>query len=157
MRRSSTILLLLLAALAASACITFRRPEVVFRGIQLGYLDTAGAGLEAAFDVTNPNHYRIGVQRLTYHFVVNGRDAGGGAAEQETVLEPRATTVVRLPLTLDWSKVKSAGLDILFSGSIHYAVEGEVTFSTPVGVYQRPYHHAGEWSAGHWAPGHWSR
>ena len=76
---------------------------------------------------------------------------------EETVLEPRATTVVRLPLKLDWSNVKSAGLDILFSGSIHYAVEGEVTFSTPAGVYQRPYHHAGEWSAGHWAPSHWSR
>lgn len=148
MRRSRTFLLLLvsLTAVAASGCLTFRRPEVVFRGVQLGSLDGSGAALEASFDVTNPNRYRIGVQRLTYHFVVNGRDAGGGAAEQETVLEAKATTIVRLPLTLDWSKVKSAGLDFLLSGSLDYAVEGEVTFSTPVGVFQRPYHHAGRWS-----------
>jgi hypothetical protein len=37
------------------------------------------------------------------------------------------------------------GLNFLFSGSLDYAVEGEVVFSTPVGVFQRPYHHAGHW------------
>jgi len=146
MRRSSALLVLLLAAIVAGGCFTFRRPEVVFRGVELGSLGVSGAALEASFDVTNPNGYRIGVQRLTYHFVVNGRDAGGGAAEQETLLEAKATTIVRLPLTLDWSRLKSAGLDFLFTGSIDYAVEGEVTFSTPVGVFQRPYHHEGRWS-----------
>ncbi|MDQ6893992.1 MAG: LEA type 2 family protein [Acidobacteriota bacterium] len=138
--------MLLLAAAAGSGCFTFRRPEVVFRGVDLGSLDASGAALEASFDVTNPNRYRIGVQRLTYRVSVNGRDAGGGASDQETVLEGKATTLVKLPLTLDWSKVKSAGLDFLFSGSVDYAVEGEITFSTPVGVFERPYRHAGRWA-----------
>ncbi|HYK41807.1 MAG TPA: LEA type 2 family protein [Thermoanaerobaculia bacterium] len=138
--------LLVAAALAGAGCFTFRRPEVVFRGVELGSLDSSGAALEASFDVTNPNRYRIGVQHLSYRFKVNGRDAGGGAANEETVLEPKATTLVKLPLTLDWSKVKSAGLDFLFSGGIDYAVEGEITFSTPIGVFERPYRHAGRWS-----------
>ena len=148
MKRARRLLLPLLAAaiLAGSGCLTFRRPEVVFRGVELGSLDASGAALEASFDVTNPNRYRIGVQRLTYRVKVNGRDAGGGAADQETVLEGKATTLVKLPLTLDWSKVKSAGLDFLFSGGIDYAVEGEITFSTPIGVFERPYRHAGRWS-----------
>ena len=147
MRRTRTLLVLLaaLSAVAASGCLTFRRPEVVFRGVQLGSLDGSGAAVEATFDVHNPNGYRIGVQRLTYHFVVNGRDVSGGSAEQETILEPKATTVVRMALNLDWSNLKSVGLNFLFSGSLDYAVEGEVVFSTPVGVFQRPYHHAGHW------------
>lgn len=134
------------AAAAGGGCFTFRRPEVVFRGVELGTLDSSGAALEASFDVTNPNRYRIGVQRLTYRVSVNGRDAGGGASDQETVLEGKATTLVKLPLTLDWSKVRSAGLDFLFSGSIDYTVEGDITFSTPIGVFERPYRHAGRWS-----------
>jgi LEA14-like dessication related protein len=138
--------LVLLAAVAGAGCFTFRRPEVVFRGVELGSLDSSGAALEASFDVTNPNRYRIGVRRLTYRVSVNGRDAGGGASDQETVLEGKATTLVKLPMTLDWSKVRSAGLDFLFSGSIDYAVEGEITFSTPIGVFERPYRHAGRWS-----------
>lgn len=137
---------LLLAAAASSGCFTFRRPEVVFRGVELGSLDASGAALEASFDVTNPNRYRIGVRRLTYRVSVNGRDAGGGAADQETVLEGKATTLVKLPLTLDWSKVRSAGLDFLLSGSVDYSVEGEITFSTPIGVFERPYRHAGRWA-----------
>jgi LEA14-like dessication related protein len=150
MRRSRTVLLLLvvLTAVAAAGCLTFRRPEVNLRGVQLGSLDGSGAALEATFDVHNPNGYQIGVQRLTYHFVLNGRDVSGGSAEQETILEPKATTVVTLPIKLDWSNLKSAGLEFLFSGfrALDYAVEGEVVFSTPVGVFQRPYHHAGRWS-----------
>ena len=138
--------LLLLAAAAGSGCFTFRRPEVVFRGVELGSLDVSGAALEASFDVTNPNRYRIGVRRLTYRVSVNGRDAGGGASDQETVLAGKATTLVKLPLTLDWSKVRSAGLDFLLSGSVDYSVEGEITFSTPIGVFERPYRHVGRWA-----------
>ena len=104
---------LLLASVAGSGCFTFRRPEVVFRGVEFGSLDASGAALEASFDVTNPNRYRIGVRRLTYRVSVNGRDAGGGASDQETVLEGKATTLVKLPLTLDWSKVSGASLPIV--------------------------------------------
>lgn len=136
---------LLFALVGVSGCFTFRRPEVVFRGATLGSFDANGTALEASFDVTNPNRYRIGVRRLTYRITVNGRDAGSGAADSEAVLEPKATTLVKLPLSIDFSKVKSAGLDFLFSGSLDYAVEGEVTFSTPIGVFQRPYRHAGKW------------
>lgn len=134
------------ALLLLAACHVFRRPEVAFRGVEFGSLDTAGASLEASFDVTNPNSYRVGLRRLTYRFRVNGRDAGGGAIDQETLLEARSTTPVRLPLTLDWSKLRSAGVDFLNLGGIDYAVEGEVTFSTPVGVFERPYRHAGRYS-----------
>jgi LEA14-like dessication related protein len=145
-RGSRATAALFLAVLAATGCLVFRKPEVAFRGVEFGSVDASGASLNASFDVTNPNSYRIGVRQLTYRIRVNGRDAGGGAIEQETTLEPRSTTPVRLPLALDWSKVKLAGLDFLMMGGIEYAVEGDITFSTPVGVFRRPYSHSGRYS-----------
>jgi LEA14-like dessication related protein len=120
---------------------------VIFRGVAVRSLDSGGAAVEATFDVYNPNSYRIAVQRLTYKMTVEGREAGGGVVEEETALLPRETTLVRLPLTLDWTKLKSAGWEILTFGGIDYAVEGEITFSTPVGVFRRPYRHTGRYAA----------
>ncbi|MDQ2980581.1 MAG: LEA type 2 family protein [Acidobacteriota bacterium] len=149
-RGRAPALLLLLAAGAASVgssgCTVFRRPEVTFRGVAVRSLDSGGAAVEAAFDVYNPNSYGIAVQRLTYRMTVEGREAGGGVVEEETALLPRETTLVRLPLTLDWTKLKSAGWEILTFGGIDYAVEGEITFSTPVGMFRRPYRHAGRYA-----------
>ncbi len=139
---------LLLALTASAGCLTFRKPEVTLRGVTVGSLDSAGGAFEAAFDVYNPNSYRIGVRRLTYRIAVNGREAGTGAAEHETVLEAKSTTPVRLPLSLDWTKIRSAGLDFLVSGGVDYAVEGEITFTTPVGAFTRPYRQAGTFSPG---------
>ncbi|MEO8429973.1 MAG: LEA type 2 family protein [Acidobacteriota bacterium] len=136
----------LAAALFATACVTFRRPEVTFRGVTVGTLDSAGGAFDASFDVFNPNGYRIGVRRLTYRIHVNGREAGSGAEEHETVLEAKSTTLVHLPLTLDWQKIRSAGLDFLVSGGIDYAVEGEITFTTPIGAFTRPYRQTGTFS-----------
>lgn len=132
--------------LLAGGCVAFRRPEVAFRGVEVRSFGSDGADLEAALDVTNPNPYRIGVERLTYRFTVNGRDAGGGTVEQATALPAKETTLVRLPLTLDWEKLKSAGLDFLLMRGVDYAVDGEITFSTPVGRFHRPYRHTGRYS-----------
>ncbi len=137
---------LLTVLCSISGCVFFRRPEVVFRGISVRSFNASGADVEAALDVYNPNGYRISVQRLTYRATVEGRDAGGGIVDAETVLEGKQTTPVRLPLTLDWSKVRSAGLEALLMRSIDYSVEGEITFSTPIGVFHRPYRHAGRYS-----------
>ena len=144
--RAIRAILPLALVLASFGCVAFRRPEVAFRGVEVRSFGSDGADLEAALDVTNPNPYRIGVERLTYRFTVNGRDAGGGTVEQATALPAKETTLVRLPLTLDWEKLKSAGLDFLLLRGVDYAVDGEITFSTPVGTFHRPYRHTGRYS-----------
>ncbi len=137
--------LLLLATLAATACLTFHRPEVTFRGVAVSSIRSDGVNLQADLDVFNPNSYKIGVEKLSYRLRVNGNDAGSGEVEQPTSLPGKTTTTVHLPLRLDWTKIKSAGLDFLTRG-VDYAVEGEITFSTPIGVFHRPYRHAGTYS-----------
>ncbi|MCA1580832.1 MAG: LEA type 2 family protein [Acidobacteria bacterium] len=144
--RVSCLFVLAAVLAGASACVFFRRPEVVFRGISVRSLNADGANVEAALDVYNPNSYRISVQRLTYRATVEGREAGGGVVDAETVLESKQTTPVTLPLTLDWNKIKAAGFEALLMRSVDYAVEGEITFSTPVGTFHRPYRHAGRYA-----------
>jgi LEA14-like dessication related protein len=139
-------LLAVLAVLAAaSGCLTFHRPEIAFRGVEVGSIGSSGLDLEANLDVHNPNSYKIGVEQLTYRLTVNGSDAGSGSVPEAIALPGKATTGVRLPLTLDWSKVKVAGLEFLTRG-IDYAIEGEITFSTPIGVFHRPYRHEGRYA-----------
>jgi len=149
MKRLRTILVALAGlamVLGTAGCLTFRRPVVTFRGVEVRSFGSDGAELEATFDVTNPNSYRVGVERLTYRLTVNGQEAGGGTIETATPLPAKETTFVRLPLTLDWEKLKSAGLGFLILGGIDYAVEGEITFSTPLGTFHRPYRHEGRYS-----------
>src|SRR2546423_1860587 len=78
--------------LATAGCLTFHRPEVAFRGVEVRSFGSEGANLEASVDVTNPNSYKIGVERLTYRLMVNGREAGGGTVEEATLLPPKETT-----------------------------------------------------------------
>jgi LEA14-like dessication related protein len=140
-------LTLAIAALSSAGCLTFRRPEVAFHGVEVRSFGSDGAELDASFDVTNRNSYAIQVDRLTYHLTVNGRDAGGGTIDTATPLPGKETTLVHLPLTLDWEKLKSAGLDALFRG-LDYAVDGDITFTTPVGQFTRPYRHVGMYAFG---------
>ena len=145
--RVSAAAALAILLLGAAGCLTFRRPEVAFRGVELKSIGSASAELDATFDVTNPNSYRIGVERLTYRLTVNGHEAGSGTIDAATPLPAKETTQVRLPLTLDWEKVKEAGLDFLLLRGVDYAVDGEITFTTPMGRFQRPYRHVGRYSA----------
>jgi LEA14-like dessication related protein len=135
-------------ALAATGCLTFRRPQVAFRGVEVKSFGSDGADLDVSFDVTNPNSYKIRVERLTYRLTVNGQEAGGGTIDSTTLqpLPGKATTPVRLPLTLDWGKIKEAGLGLLLFQGVDYAVEGDITFSTPLGTFKRPYRHEGRYS-----------
>jgi LEA14-like dessication related protein len=144
--RVSAVFLGLGTLLASAGCLTFRRPEVAFRGVEVRSFGSSGADLEASFDVTNPNNYKIGVESLTYRLTVNGRDAGGGTIDTATPLPAKETTQVVLPLSLDWEKLKGAGLDFLMSNGVDYAVDGEITFSTPMGTFHRPYRHVGRYS-----------
>jgi LEA14-like dessication related protein len=139
--------------LSGAGCVTFHRPDVAFRTVELRSFGSDGAHLDAAFDVTNPNSYDIGVEQLTYRLTVNGREAGGGTIESATPLPAHETTLLWLPLSLDWTKIKTAGLDILFLQGVEYAVDGDITFSTPVGTFHRPYRHTGRYAPfehSHW-------
>lgn len=139
---SRAILLLALAA-SVSCRLFYKDPELIFRGVQLGRFGGDGALLEVSFVIYNPNRYRLEVQSLTYRVRLNGIEAASGAAPGDLVLPARESGTVRLPLSIDWQGLKAAAWEALASGRFNYSVEGEVTFSAPMGTFHRPYRRTG--------------
>lgn len=137
---------LLAAAVAGTACLTLRPPEVRFAGISVGSLSKEGAGLDVDLAVTNPNGYGLGVAELTYRLSVAEVPAGEGAMAQTISIPARGTASIKLPLTVDFGPLKSSALEMALTGRLDYAIEGEVVFTTPLGSVRRPYRHEGSLS-----------
>ena len=147
MRRSRALAALVgAAAIAGSACVTFRQPEVRFAGLSVGTLSKEGAGLDVELSVTNPNGYALGVRELTYRLSIGGAPAGEGSAAQTISIPAHATAKVALPLKVTFEPLKSSALEMALTGQIAYAIEGEVVFTTPLGSARRPYRHEGKLS-----------
>ena len=141
MNRARKAAVLAVAIAVLGACVRFRKPELVFRGVAIGGISRDGATIDVALDVTNPNGYRLAVERLNYRVTVGGNPAGAGSIESTVSVPAHGTASVHLPLTLDFAPLKASALEMALSGGIDYAVEGDVVFQTPLGRVQRPYRH----------------
>ncbi|MGH9442227.1 MAG: LEA type 2 family protein [Thermoanaerobaculia bacterium] len=131
---------------AALGCAVWKKPTVEFEAISLHRLSQDGASLDVKLRVQNPNGYNIVVRHFTYRLAIGSSPVGGGESPADVRVEARSESTVSLPVQLDWRNLKARGLDFLLSGGVEYSVEGEVTFSTPIGTFVRPYLHAGRFS-----------
>jgi LEA14-like dessication related protein len=141
-RLARALLLLALAASLAS-CAVWKKPVIAFEGITLHGMNQNGASLEVKLRVENPNSYRLVVKHFTYRLTVGGKPVGGGETDSDVAVEAKSGSEVALPVALDWRELKGHGLDFLLSGGVDYAIDGEITFSTPIGTFERPYGHSG--------------
>lgn len=139
-RRVGAVLVL---AILCSGCTLWKKPTIAFEGVSVLGFGSDGAKLEVLLRVDNPNSYRLVVKHFTYRLSVEGTSIGGGEADSEIAVEASSSAEARLPLALDWRELKHRGAQFLLSGGADYAVEGEVTFSTPIGTFSRPYGHTG--------------
>ena len=144
--KRARVALLAAAALAATACLTLRQPEVRFAGVSIGSLSKEGAALDVDLAVTNPNGYSLGVRELTYRLSIAEAPAGEGAIAQTISVPAHATAEVRVPLAVSFGPLKASALEMALTGRIAYAIEGEVVFTTPLGSVRRPYRHQGQLS-----------
>jgi Late embryogenesis abundant protein len=134
----------LAASLAALAsCTVWKKPVISFDGISLHGMNQNGASLEVRLRVDNPNSYRLVVKHFTYRLTLGGTPVGGGETDSDVAVEAKSGSEVALPVALDWRELKGRGLDFLLSGGVDYAIDGEITFSTPIGTFERPYGHSG--------------
>ena len=125
------------------SCTVWKKPVIAFEGIALRGLNPDGAKLEVRLRVENPNSYRVVVRHFLYRLKIGGAPVGGGETDSDVAVEARSASDVALPVSLDWRGLKERGLEFLFTGGVDYSIGGEITFSTPIGTYRRPYEHAG--------------
>ena len=53
------------------------------------------------------------------------------------------STTVRLPVSFTYAGIGQAGRQLIQTGSVNYTVSGDITVSTPIGNFTRPYSGSG--------------
>jgi len=149
MRVGRAMMATLLVATAGCASLgraSFKEPVVTFKDARITGLGVSGGSIEIVLDVYNPNHYRLEGTRVSYKVLVDSTEFGEGAYTTRFGVDEGQTSEVRLPLSFTYSGVGAAGRALMQTGTVEYHVIGDVTVSTPVGSFTRPYDQRGRFS-----------
>lgn len=123
----------------------FSPPRATFRRIELQQLGLGGGRVAVVLELQNPNGYALTATGARYRLFVDDSFPVGEGASTDTVRVPaHDSAMVRLPLDVQWSQLRAAGVDVLRAGSARYRIAGDVDVSTPVGTYAVPLEARGE-------------
>ena len=151
MRRYAAGLILGVAGLTA-ACASlgravFKEPIVSLRNVVVTGLGTSGGTVDVLLDVYNPNDFTLEGVRLSYNVLVGDSvPMGTGNYDSRFVVDKGDTTQLKFPLSFTYSGLGAAGRQLIQTGSLDYLVKGDVTVSTPLGTFTRPYTGRGRFS-----------
>jgi LEA14-like dessication related protein len=134
----------LLLSLSVAACHSWKKPTVTIENAAFLGEEHNRASIELAVRIENPNSYALGVESLTYRLGGNGVEWGSGSVPSSVRVPARGSAIARVPVEVDWQKVKLAALGALLTGRVDYAVDGEIVFSTPIGRFRRPFESSGK-------------
>ena len=143
----------LVAALALVATVgcrdlvrrAFSPPRAAFRRIELQQLGLGGGRVAVMLELYNPNGYALTATGARYHlFVDDSFPVGDGATTDTVHVAAHDSALVRLPLDVQWSQLRAAGVDVLRAGSARYRIAGDIDVATPVGTYAVPLEARGE-------------
>jgi len=125
----------------------FKDPIVAFRGVNINGLGIQGGAADIVLSVYNPNGFKLEGTRLTYRLLVDSTPVGNGALDQRFTVQKGDSTIVTLPVSFTYAGLGAAGRQLMQAGSVNYRVLGDVTVSTPVGSFTRPYDRTGRFSS----------
>ena len=97
-------------------------------------------------EVALPNGFKLDGTRLTYKLMVDSVRFGEGELADRFQVQEKDSTIVTLPLSFTYAGVGEAGRQLMNTGSVNYRVLGDVTVSTPLGNFTRPYDQTGRFS-----------
>jgi LEA14-like dessication related protein len=141
------------ATLPTTGCATlaraggFKQPVVNFRDLKVEGVGLTGGTLDVILSIYNPNGYKLNATRLTYNLMIDSTALGSGVYGHNFSVRSGDSTIVTLPVTLNYSGLAAAGRQMVGKGSVNYRVTGDVTVSTPVGNFTAPYDQLGRFSA----------
>jgi len=127
------------ALLAGASCATiqsalsFKAPDITLTDITVTGLGLTGGTLDLAFDVYNPNTYRLRSTRMELGLDLEDVHFGEALLERPLDLSPENHSRVIVPVRFEWSGV-GAGARAFFSRQeIKYGIDGAVILETPIG------------------------
>jgi LEA14-like dessication related protein len=139
------------AAMALAGCASlgiggFKQPVVTFKDLQVEGVGTKGGTVDVVLSVYNPNGYRLDATQLTYRLLVDTSSVGQGVYNTKFTVQSGDSSIVRLPVNLSYAGLAAAAKQLRENGSVNYRVIGDVTVSTPVGNFTKPYDQTGRFS-----------
>ena len=149
--RTSKVIFALMVGAGAAGCATFGRatfkePIVHFQDARITGIGVTGGSMEVKLSLYNPNKFKLDGTRLTYKLMVDSVTFGTGALADRFTVQEKDSTIVTLPLSFSYAGVGEAGKQLMNTGSVNYRVLGDVTVSTPLGDFTRPYDQTGRFS-----------
>jgi len=139
------------AATLLTGCATlgrqvFEQPVVTFKDVSVRGIGLQGGALDVVLNVYNPNRFALDATRLTYQVMVDSVPLGTGALDQRFVVQRGDSATVRLPVQFTFAGLGAVGQQLLRSGAVNYRVLGDVTVSTPLGNFTRPFDRTGQFT-----------
>ena len=149
--RTSKVILALVVGVGVAGCATlgratFKEPIVHFVDATITGVGITGGSLDVRLSVYNPNKFKLDAMRLTYNVKVDSVTLGSGVAPERFIVQEKDSFVVRLPVQFTYAGIGEAGKQLMNTGSVNYRVTGDVTVSTPLGNFTRPYDQTGRFS-----------
>jgi LEA14-like dessication related protein len=126
----------------------FKEPVVRLRSVKLVGAGIGGGTLDVALSVFNPNDFRLDATKLTYRVLADTVLVGHGETDRRFTVQQGDSTIVTLPVEFNYNGLGEVGRQILMRGLLNYRVMGDVTVSTPIGSFIRPYDQAGRFAVG---------
>ena len=136
---------------AALACTPvgvwiYEDPRVTVARVRLDADTTNAKPVLVALDLRNPNDYIVSTTRVELRLALD--DLPIGRLDQDSSMAvPKGTATIALPLIPDRSATR-ARLRTFNSGVHRFAIEGQATFTTPVGKRRVRFAQTGELAFG---------
>ena len=131
--RLAVVVLLLGACATLRSALTFKEPEIQLVEIAVTGLGLSGGTLDLAFDVYNPNDYRLRSTRLEVGLDLEGVHFGDALLEKPLDLSPANHSRVVVPVRFEWAGVSAGARALLSRQAIKYGLSGAVIVETPLG------------------------
>lgn len=135
-----------LAGCASLGVGGFKEPVVNFNDLQVEGVGTKGGTVDVVLSVYNPNGFRLDATEITYKLLVDTSSVGEGVYNTGFSVQSGDSTMVRLPVNLSYAGLATAARQLKEQGSVNYRVVGNVTVTTPVGSFTKPYDRTGRFS-----------
>jgi LEA14-like dessication related protein len=134
----SSYVCVLAATLPTTACavvqsLSFERPGIDLREIQITGVGLSGGSLNLVLDVYNPNGYSLRTLRVQTAIDIEDTHFGDVELEREITLPANDTATVQIPMTFTWSGVGAAARGLLQRGSVGYVMDSKILVDTPLG------------------------
>lgn len=133
------------ASLQEMAEKTLEKPKLSVASATVQKLSFKDITLLFNINIENPNVFGLNLAGLTYDFKLNDTIFLQGEKNTELSIPADGSTVIRLPLTLNYANAYKAIRSLNYSDKTNYALDLELAFNIPViGFRAFPLSHSGE-------------